>query len=51
MDATTWSNTLQHGFFIIFDVAMGGGFPGNPTKSTVSGFPMLVDYVRVYYGQ
>jgi beta-glucanase (GH16 family) len=51
MDATTWSNALQHGFFIILDVAIGGGFPGNPTKSTQSGVPMLVDYVRVYYGQ
>jgi beta-glucanase (GH16 family) len=49
MDATTWSNALQHGFFILLDVAMGGGFPGNPTKSTASEIPMLVDYVRVYY--
>jgi hypothetical protein len=29
-------------------VAVGGGWPGNPDKTT--GFPqtMLVDYVRVY---
>jgi hypothetical protein len=27
---------------------MGGGWPGNPTASTASGVPMLVDYVRVY---
>jgi beta-glucanase (GH16 family) len=49
MDATTWNNALHHGFFILLDVAMGGGFPGNPTKFTASGVPMLIDYVRVYY--
>jgi len=52
MDATTWNNAVHHGFFVIFDVAMGGGFPaafgGGPTSSTASGVPMLVDYVRVY---
>lgn len=48
MDATTWNNATQHGFFIILNVAMGGGWPGNPTASTVSGQPMLVDYVRVF---
>jgi beta-glucanase (GH16 family) len=50
VDATTWSNALHHGFFILLNVAMGGGFPGNPTKFTASGVPMVVDYVRVYYG-
>ena len=52
IDATAWNNALHHGFFIIFDVAMGGGFPaafgGGPASSTASGVPMLVDYVRVY---
>lgn len=48
MDATTWANAVDHSFFIILDVAMGGGWPGNPTASTASGVPMLVDYVRVY---
>ncbi|HEX6499175.1 MAG TPA: glycoside hydrolase family 16 protein [Micromonosporaceae bacterium] len=52
VDATTWNNATHHGFFVIFDVAMGGGFPaafgGGPTSSTVSGVPMLVDYVAVY---
>jgi beta-glucanase (GH16 family) len=50
--ATTWNNALHHGFFIILDVAMGGGFPaafgGGPTLSTTSGVPLLVDYVRVF---
>ncbi len=49
VDATTWNNATNHGFFIILNVAMGGGWPGNPTGRTVSGAPMLVDYVRVYY--
>ncbi|HEX5496735.1 MAG TPA: glycoside hydrolase family 16 protein [Mycobacteriales bacterium] len=52
VDATTWNNALHHGFFVIFDVAMGGGFPaafgGGPTGATASGVPMLVDYVAVY---
>lgn len=51
VDATTWNNALHHGFFMILDVAMGGGFPaafgGGPTGSTQPGVPMLVDYVRV----
>ncbi|GCE07324.1 glycoside hydrolase family 16 protein [Dictyobacter aurantiacus] len=48
MDPTTWANAIDHGFFIIYDVAMGGGWPGNPTASTQSGVPMVVDYTRVY---
>jgi hypothetical protein len=51
VDATTWNNALHHGFFMILNVAMGGGFPaafgGGPTGSTQPGVPMLVDYVRV----
>lgn len=49
VDRTTWEKATNHGFFIILDVAIGGGFPGNPTSSTKSGGTMLVDYVRVYY--
>ena len=52
VDATTWANAVDHSFFIIFDLAMGGGFPaafgGGPTSSTQSGASMNVDYVRVY---
>ena len=52
VDATTWNNATHHGFFMILNVAMGGGFPaafgGGPTGSTASGLPMLVDYVAVY---
>jgi len=49
VDATTWNNATNHGFFMILNVAIGGGWPGNPTGSTASGVPMNVDYVRVYY--
>ena len=48
VDATTWRNATNHGFFVILNVAIGGGWPGNPTPATVSGGTMLVDYVRVY---
>src|SRR5207248_3058420 len=54
MDATTWANAVDHAFFIIFDVAVGGAFPDalaggpTPTAATASGVPMLVDYFRVY---
>lgn len=51
VDATTWTNATSHGFFVILNVAMGGGFPaafgGGPTSATESGHPMVVDYVQV----
>jgi beta-glucanase (GH16 family) len=43
---TTW--VFDHPFFIILNVAVGGGFPGNPDATTVFPQQMLVDYVRVY---
>lgn len=53
VDATTWNNATNHGFFILLDLAIGGGFPGafggGPNSSTLSAGTMLVDYVRVYY--
>jgi hypothetical protein len=48
VDATTWNNATNHGYFVILNVAMGGGWPGNPTAQTASGVPMLVDYVAVW---
>ncbi|MGI5439107.1 glycoside hydrolase family 16 protein [Streptomyces shenzhenensis] len=51
VDATTWSNATDHGFFIILNVAMGGGFPGafggGPDGGTDPNHPMVVDYVQV----
>lgn len=43
---TKW--VYNHPFFIILNVAVGGGWPGNPDST--SGFPqtMMVDYVRIY---
>ena len=38
----------KHPFFILLNVAVGGGWPGNPDTSTVFPQTMLVDYVRVY---
>jgi beta-glucanase (GH16 family) len=52
VDATTWSNAVDHPFFIIYDLAMGGGFPnafgGGPNASTVSGGSLVIDSVAVY---
>ena len=52
VDATTWANAVDHPFFIIYDLAMGGGFPnafgGGPNAATVSGGSMVVDSVSVY---
>ncbi|CAM5544807.1 glycoside hydrolase family 16 protein [Streptomyces aurantiogriseus] len=51
VDATTWNNATNHGFFIILNVAMGGAFPdafgGGLDADTRSGVPMVVDYVQV----
>ncbi|MGV8977837.1 MAG: discoidin domain-containing protein [Cellulomonas sp.] len=52
VDATTWANAVDHPFFIIYDLAMGGGFPsafgGGPNSTTVSGGTMVIDSVAVY---
>jgi beta-glucanase (GH16 family) len=52
VDATTWANAVDHPFFIIYDVAMGGGFPdafgGGPNAATVSGGKLVIDSVAVY---
>ena len=37
-----------HDFYILFDVAVGGGFPGPPGPGTVMPQFMNIDYVRVY---
>jgi len=45
-NGTTW--VYNHKFFIIMNVAIGGGWPGNPDSTTVFPQTMQVDYVRVY---
>lgn len=37
----------QHPFFLLLNVAVGGGWPGNPDTTTVFPQQMLVDWVRV----
>jgi beta-glucanase (GH16 family) len=52
--ATAWHEAIDHGFFIILDLAMGGNYPDGmcncttPTASTSSGASMSVGYVAVY---
>jgi hypothetical protein len=51
---TAWQDAIDHGFFIIFDLAMGGNYPNGecdcttPTSATTSGATMSVAYVAVY---
>jgi beta-glucanase (GH16 family) len=56
LPAATWNQMTSHaGFFIILNVAIGGGFPNGvagfttPTSATVPGQPLVVDYVAVWY--
>jgi beta-glucanase (GH16 family) len=35
-------------FYIIINLAVGGGFPGSPDSETTFPQTMLIDYVRVY---
>jgi beta-glucanase (GH16 family) len=43
---TQW--VYNHPFFLILDLAIGGGWPGNPDGTTTFPQTMVVDYVRVY---
>jgi Carbohydrate binding module (family 6)/F5/8 type C domain/Ricin-type beta-trefoil lectin domain/Putative Ig domain len=49
-----WQAAIDHGFFIIWDLAMGGNYPDGiygsttPTSATSSGASMSVQYVAVY---
>src|ERR1700761_1859258 len=50
----TWQAAIDHNFSIIFDLAMGGGYPNgvcgctSPTSATTSGGTMSVQYVAAY---
>ena len=52
--AAAWREAIDHGFFIIFDLAMGGNYPDGechctaPTAATSPGASMSVGYVAVY---
>ena len=41
-------NPFNHPFFLLFNVAVGGDWPGSPDSTTQFPQKMLVDYVRVY---
>jgi len=43
---TKW--VYNHPFFLLLNVAVGGGWPGSPDASSEFPQTMLVDYVRVY---
>jgi beta-glucanase (GH16 family) len=43
---TKW--VYDHPYFLLLNVAVGGGWPGSPDETTVFPQTMLVDYVRVY---
>ena len=51
---SAWQAAVDHGFFIILDEAIGGGFPNaicgctSPSSATSSGGSMSVGYVAVY---
>jgi hypothetical protein len=51
---STWQAAFDHNLSIIFDLAMGGGYPNGvcncttPTSSTSSGATMSVQYVAAY---
>ncbi len=38
----------DHPFFLLLNVAVGGGWPGDPDSTTTFPQQMVVDYVRVY---
>ncbi|MEO0575991.1 MAG: glycoside hydrolase family 16 protein [Pseudomonadota bacterium] len=55
---SAWSSTaapypapFDQNFYIIFNVAVGGNFPGSPDANTVFPVTMEVDWVRVYSGE
>jgi hypothetical protein len=54
VDTATWQAAVDHNFMIIFDLAMGGGYPNGvcgcttPTGNTSSGGTMSVAYVAAY---
>ena len=51
MPADVWTAATNHGYFLVMDIAMGGGLAdkagGGPTAATKSGVPLLVDYFSV----
>lgn len=51
LDESADLNAFQHPFFLIFNVAIGGNWPGRPNANTQFPQRMLVDYVRVFQAE
>lgn len=47
-DLNAWPAPFDQPFYLIMNVAVGGGFVGKPEKTTPFPAEMQVDYVRVY---
>jgi beta-glucanase (GH16 family) len=47
-DMNGFEYPFNEAFFFIFNVAVGGQWPGNPDQSTVFPQRMIVDYIRVF---
>jgi hypothetical protein len=54
VSAAAWQAAVDHGFFAIFDLAIGGAYPDkvcgctSPSPATTSGAEMSVDWFAVY---
>lgn len=48
MDTTNGTFPFNQNFFFIFNIAVGGDWPGSPDSSTSLPQRMVVDYVRVF---
>jgi hypothetical protein len=54
VDTATWQAAVDHGFFAIFDLAIGGSYPDkvcgctSPSPATTSGAGMSVDWFAAY---
>jgi beta-glucanase (GH16 family) len=54
VDTATWQAAVDHGFFAIFNLAIGGSYPDkvcgctSPSPATTSGASMNVDWFAVY---
>ncbi|TYS17177.1 family 16 glycosylhydrolase [Rossellomorea vietnamensis] len=47
-DDYTYPAPFDQDFFLIMNISVGGGWPGNPDETTVFPQQMAVDYVKVY---
>jgi len=47
-ETAPYNNPFTKPYFFIFNVAVGGGWPGNPDSTTVFPQRMIVDYIRVF---